>query len=128
MLIVIPSSRSLSFEHLKPLIDSGARFIVIDDSEGRLNIDHPQFSTYTWKDQNRMLGSDVIAIPRSNGACRDFGFYIAWRESDPGEIIIALDDDCKVEDIDFGRRVEAVLSDAPRPVAMGSGIHFDILD
>jgi hypothetical protein len=128
MLVVIPTSRSVSFEYLKPLIDFGARFIVVDDSDGSVKIDHPQFSTYTWKDQDRMLGSDVIAIPRRNGACRDFGFYIAWRESDPDELIIALDDDCKIEDADFGSRVESILSDAPRPVARGAGTHFDVLD
>jgi reversibly glycosylated polypeptide len=75
-----------------------------------------------------MLGTDVIAIPRRNGACRDFGFYIAWRESDPGEAIIALDDDCKIEDHDFGQRVMAILSDLPRPIANGDGIHFNVLD
>jgi hypothetical protein len=128
MLIVIPTSRSASLEYLQPLIDFGARFIVVDDSEGSVNIDHPQFHTYTWKDQDRMLGTDVIAIPRRNGACRDFGFYIAWRESDAGEIIIALDDDCKIEDHDFAGRVVAVLSDAARPVAEGQGAHFDVLD
>jgi hypothetical protein len=128
MLIVIPTSRSISLEYLQPLIDFGARFIVVDDSEGSVKIDHPQFSTYTWKDQDRMLGGDVIAIPRRNGACRDFGFYIAWRESDAGEIVIALDDDCKIEDRNFCQRVEAVLSDAPRPVAVGAGAHFGVLD
>src|SRR5215469_16753579 len=112
MLIVIPTSRSVSFQHLQPLIDFGARFIVVDDSEGSINIDHPQFTVYNWKHQDRALGGDVIAIPRRNGACRDFGFYIAWRESDAGEIIIALDDDCKIEDRNFCERVEAVLSDA----------------
>jgi hypothetical protein len=128
MLVVIPTARSVSLEYLQPLIDFGARFIVVDDSEGNVNIDHPQFKSYTWKDQDKMLGRDVIAIPRRNGACRDFGFYIAWRESDAGEIVIALDDDCKIEDRDFGRRVEAVLSDAPRPVALGTGTHFNALD
>ena len=57
MLIVIPTSRSVSFEFFQPLIDFGARFIVVDDSEGSVKIDHPQFTTYTWKDQDRMLGS-----------------------------------------------------------------------
>ena len=66
-----------------------------------------------------MLGRDVIAIPRRNGACRDFGFYIAWRESDAGEIVIALDDDCKIEDRNFCQRVEATLSDTPRPMPWG---------
>ncbi len=128
MLVVIPTSRSVSLEYLEPLIDFGARFIVVDDSEGNVKVDHPQFSVFTWKDQARMLGKDVIAIPRRNGACRDFGFYIAWRESEAGEIIIALDDDCKVEEKDFGSAVEAVLSDAPRPVVSGTGPHFNVLD
>jgi len=128
MLVVIPTSRSVDLGYLQPLIDFGARFIVVDDSAGNVRIDHPQFTTYTWKDQDRLLGNDVIAIPRRNGACRDFGFYIAWRESDAGEVVIALDDDCKIEDQDFGTRVEAVLSDAARPVATGTGAHFNVLD
>jgi hypothetical protein len=128
MLVVIPTSRAVSLEYLGPLIDFGARFIVVDDSEGSVRVDHPQFSVFNWKDQARMLNKDVIAIPRRNGACRDFGFYIAWRESAPGEIVVALDDDCKVEEQNFGQRVEAVLSDAPRPVAVGAGQHFNVLD
>jgi reversibly glycosylated polypeptide len=115
MLIVIPTARSISLENLRPLIEDGARFIVVDDSEGTVVVNHPQFQTYNWTDQKRMLGSDVIAIPRRNGACRDFGFYVAWRESGPDEIVIALDDDVLVEH-DFGRSVEAVLSSAPRPI------------
>ena len=128
MIVVVPSTRSVSLDYLRPLIDSGARFIIVDDSEGNLTIDHPQFSVYTWKDQDRLLGADRIAIPRRNGACRDFGFYIAWKESDPGESIIALDDDCAVEEDDFAARVEAVLSHGTRPLAQGKGGHFNVLD
>jgi len=128
MIVVIPTARTVSFEYLQPLIDHGARFVVVDDSEGRIKIDHPQFKVYNWNDQNRMLGRDVAAIPRHNGACRDFGFYIAWRESDPGESVVAIDDDERIDQEDFGRRVEAVLSDAPRPVATGVGAHFNPLD
>lgn len=128
MIVVIPTVRSVSLEYLRPLIEYGARFIVVDDSDGRIRIDHPQFETYSWKDQDRMLGRDAVAIPRRNGACRDFGFYVAWRESEPGDIVIALDDDERVEEEDFGRRVEAVLSDAPRPIAQGAGRHFNVLD
>ena len=112
MIVVIPTSRAVSLEYLEPLIDFGARFIIVDDSEGKVRVDHPQFTVFTWQDQARMLGKDVIAIPRRNGACRDFGFFIAWRESADGEIVIALDDDCKVEEPDFGQSVQAVLSDA----------------
>ncbi|WP_119389755.1 hypothetical protein [Taklimakanibacter lacteus] len=128
MLVVIPTARAVSLEYLEPLIDFGARFIVVDDSDGNVRVDHPQFSVLNWKDQARMLGKDVIAIPRRNGACRDFGFYVAWRESAPGEIIIALDDDCKVEDGNFAASVQAALSDSQRPVARGTGRHFNVLD
>ena len=128
MLIVIPTSKAVSLEYLQPLIDDGARFIVVHDKEDELIVDHPQFETYCWKDQDRLLGRDVIAIPRRNGASRDFGFYIAWQQSNPGEVIVALDDDCKVEERDFGPRVQAVLSDAKRPIAAGTGPHFNALD
>ena len=128
LIVVIPSARSISLEYLTPLIDAGARFIVVDDSEGTIDISHPQFAVYTWKDQDRLLGDRVHAIPRGNGACRDFGFYIAWRESDPGEIVIALDDDCLVDDADFAAHVEAALEPGARPQAAGEGRHFNILD
>ena len=98
----------LGWIYFEPLIDFGARFIIVDDSEGKVRVDHPQFTVFTWQDQARMLGKDVIAIPRRNGACRDFGFFIAWRESADGEIVIALDDDCKVEEPDFGQSVPAM--------------------
>ena len=128
VVIVVPSNRSVSFDYLAPLIDTGARFVVIDDSLGSLSITHPQFEVYTWQDQERMLGRDAIAIPRGNGACRDFGFYLAWRDSDPGEVIVALDDDCKVELTDFATRADQSLRAATRPVARGNGVHFNVLD
>lgn len=128
MIVVIPSARSVSLDYLKPLIEAGARFIVVDDSEGNITVDHPQFAVYTWKDQERLLGDLKIAIPRKNGACRDFGFYIAWKESDPGEIIIALDDDCCVEEEDFAAQVQSTLSKGTKPVAAGKGKHFNILN
>jgi hypothetical protein len=128
VIVVIPSARSVSFDYLKPLIEAGCRFIVVDDSTGNITIDHPQFEVYNWNDQERLLGDLKIAIPRKNGACRDFGFYIAWKESDPGETIIALDDDCYVEEQDFAARVEATLGKGTRPVASGQGKHFNILN
>ncbi len=128
MIVVIPSARSVSLDYLRPLIEASARFVVVDDSEGSITINHPQFAVYNWKDQQRLLGDLRSAIPRRNGACRDFGFYIAWKESEPGEVIIALDDDCHVEEKAFAVRVEAALSHGTRPVAAGHGIHFNILD
>ena len=45
-----------------------------------------------------------------------------------GEIVIALDDDCKIEDRNFCQRVEGTLSDTPRPLARGAGAHFSVID
>jgi Reversibly glycosylated polypeptide len=128
VVVVIPSNRSVSLDYLTPLIDAGARFVVVDDSRGSLSIRHPQFEVYTWEDQERLLGPDAIAIPRGNGACRDFGFYVAWRDSDPSEVIVALDDDCRVDLSDFATRAAESLCVAMRPMARGNGMHFNILD
>jgi hypothetical protein len=75
-----------------------------------------------------MLGALDVGFPRRNGASRDFGFYVAWKNSNPGEIVVALDDDCDVYHVDFHRQVESVLSSQPRPVATCDGDHLNILD
>jgi hypothetical protein len=128
VIVVIPTNRSIRLDYLEPLIDAGARFIVVDDSEGSVKIDHPQFRVYHWGDRRRMLGALDVGIPRRNGACRDFGFYVAWKESDDDEIILALDDDCLVYHPDFADRVESVLSTQPRSVVTCEGLHLNVLD
>ena len=128
MIVVVPSNRALDLDHLEPLIESGARFIVVDDSEGSITVDHPRFTVCNWQDRRRLLSDLDVGFPRRNGACRDVGFYLAWKESDPGEIIGALDDDCAVHHEDFAAQVEEALSDRPRPVAGCEGDHLNILD
>jgi len=128
VIVIIPSNRHIELAYLSPLIDSGARFIIVDDSEGSIGIDHPQFTVYNWQDRRRMLGDLDAHFPRRNGACRSFGFYCAWHQSDPDEIIIALDDDCRVIDETFAADVERALSRAPRPELTTSGEHLNILD
>jgi Reversibly glycosylated polypeptide len=128
MIVIIPSSRTVTLSYLTPLIDSGARFIVVDDTHGSIKIDHPQFEVYTWQDRGRLLGPNEIAIPRGNGACRNLGFYIAWKEAEDDEIIIALDDDCVVESGEFIQGIESILTTAEKPVASGLGRHFNIFD
>jgi len=78
---------------------------------------------------------DGVCSGRATSTSRDatahaatFGFWLAWQESDPGEAIVALDDDCRVADPDFAARVEAALSPAPRPIATCSSEHLNILD
>jgi hypothetical protein len=128
MIIVIPSNRSINLDYFRPLIDSGARFIVVDDSEGSISVPHPAFKVYSWKDRRKLLGDNEVAIPRKNGACRDLGFVIAWKEADANEIIVALDDDCEVYMKDFGAQVERSLSSEARPVAQCAGAHLNVLD
>jgi Reversibly glycosylated polypeptide len=128
MIVVIPSNRSINLEYLQPLIDSGARFIIVDDSEGSIRVPHPAFKVYSWQDRRALLGDNEIAIPRRNGACRDLGFVMAWKEADNDEIIVALDDDCQVYTDTFAGDVERSLSTAPRPVAHCTGLHLNVFD
>jgi hypothetical protein len=128
MIVVIPSNRRIELSHLGPLIDCNARFVVVDDSEGSISIDHPRFKVYNWNDRRRMLGPLDNYFPRSNGACRSFGFWRAWHDSDPGEIVLALDDDCQIVDSDFADQVARSLSAESRPVATTAGDHLNIID
>ena len=128
MIVVIPSNRRIELSYLTPLIDSGVRFIVVDDSEGTISIDHPSFQVYNWGHRRKMLGPLDEHFPRRNGACRSFGFYRAWHDADPGEAIVALDDDCRVYHQDFAAQIERSLSAEARPVASAQGEHLNILD
>lgn len=128
MIVVIPSSRQIDLSYLSPLIDSGARFIIVDDTEGTIQLRHPQFTVVNWADRRKILGPLDAAIPRRNGASRDLGFLLAWRESDDDEIIVALDDDCLVEDSSFAQDVQKVFDDGVSYVACGSGDFLNILD
>lgn len=128
MIVVIPTNRKIELEYLSPLIDAGARFIVIDDSEGSIRIDHPSFKVYNWNHRKSILGKMDQYFPRKNGACKDFGFYLAWHNSDPSEIIISLDDDCRVYHPDFPAQVEKILSNEARPVLTTQGKHVNVLD
>jgi hypothetical protein len=128
MIVVIPTCRGVDLRYLAPLLEHGCRFIVVDDSEGTVALDDPRFEVYTWSDRRRILGRHEIAIPKGTGACRDLGFYLAWKEGDADEVVVALDDDCVVESADFLRRVQSALGGSPRPVAFGAGKHFNIFD
>lgn len=131
MIAVIPTCRSIDMRNVGPLIDSGVRFLIVDDSENTVKIDHPQFRVVNWSDRRRILGRNEIAIPRRNGACRDFGFYLAWKESDDDEIIIALDDDCMVESPDFVGKVRSLFRTCNHPTLSSSPPfynHFDLFE
>jgi len=126
--VVIPSAREIRLDYLQPLIDEGAEFFVVDDSPGTIVIDHSSFRVFNWEDRRRMLGDLDERFPRKNGACRDFGFYLAWHESDDDDVIIALDDDCEITDSEFGRRVVATLGTLRRPKLCANGRHANVFD
>jgi hypothetical protein len=106
------------------LIHEGGRFIIIDDSPGALRLEHPSFRVYHWGDRKRIMGKYEPAIPRGNGACRDLGFYLAWKESDKDEIIVALDDDCMVLQDDFPGKVVTLLSETERHMPVAGPEHI----
>ena len=128
MIVIIPSNRTITLENLTPLIDDGARFIIVDDPPGSITIDHPQFEVYNWNDRKRMLGALDIGIPRRTGACMAFGFYIAWHDAAKDEIIITFGDDCEITDRAFPAKVREALSNRPRPLMSGTTPSFNILD
>jgi reversibly glycosylated polypeptide len=128
MIVVIPSSRQIELDHVAPLIDAGARFIVVDDTEGCIKLRHPQFSVHNWADRRRILGSLEHAIPRRNGASRSLGFLIAWKESDDDEVVVALDDDCRVESARFAEDVTRIFVDGVQHSAGVDGDFLNVLD
>ncbi len=128
MIVVIPSNRKIETKYIKPLLDIGSRIVVVDDFPGTVCVDYPSISVYNWGHRKDRLGRFDDLYPRRNGASRDFGFYIAWVESDPGEIVVALDDDCELTDVDFPLRVEQALRPGSRSVLAAAQKHINILD
>ncbi len=128
MLVIIPSNREITLSYLTPLIEYGARFIIVDDTPGSITIDHPQFRVYNWEDRKKMLGPLDVAIPKRTGASMVFGFFIAWQEAEDDEIIITFGDDCEVTDSNFPMAVENALSHMVRPEMKGQGLHLNILN
>jgi hypothetical protein len=128
LIVIIPTGREINLDNVEPLIEHGARFIVIDDSEGSIEVPHPSFEVYNWGHRRKMLGKNEIAIPKKTGACRDFGFYIAWHSSEEDEIILSIDDDCVVENSDFGEQVESLLNHGRTKMVHGEGRQFNIFD
>lgn len=128
MIVIIPTRRKIRLDYLSPLIDSGARFVIIDDTEGTVHIDDPKFQVFNWGDKRRVAGQFEDAFPGLNGACMSFGFYIAWKESNDDEIIVTLGDDCQVDKNDFCLRVREALSPATRSLGSVPGRFLNTID
>jgi hypothetical protein len=128
MIVVIPTARAIRLDYIEALIAYGARVVVVNDTAAPVAVDHPQVEVLGLDDRERLLGSRAIAIPHGTGSCRDLGFYVAWRDAGDDDIIVALDDDCWVQDESFVADLVAAMSPAQRPVAVGEGRHFNCLD
>jgi len=128
MIIIIPSNREINLSYLEPLIEAGAKFIIVDDSPGRITIEHPEFRVFNWEDRKKILGNLDEYFPRRNGACRNFGFLMAWKGAEDEEIIVSLDDDCRIDSSSFVQDVTDALDKKKRPVFRGKGAHLNILD
>jgi Reversibly glycosylated polypeptide len=128
LIVVIPTVRTVCLDYLRPLIDDGARFIVVNDDEETTCVRHPSFSTFSVADRTRMLGRLERAIPSHTGACRDFGLLLARYEADPGDVIVALDDDCRVGDDFPDAARSALLSSKSRRMVRDTARHFNVLD
>ena len=93
MIVIIPSNRAINLNYLTPLIDRGVRFIVVDDSEGSITVDHPQFEVYNWGDRKKMLGALDIGYPKRNGSSRDsssFGSRSAFGDKVPAAFRLVM--------------------------------------
>jgi hypothetical protein len=53
---------------------------------------------------------------------------MAWKEGDDDEIVVALDDDCVVESLDFVDYIDVMLTPGQRPVVRGEGRHYNFLE
>ncbi len=128
MIVIIPSCFSVHLDYLTPLIDAGARFFVIDDTEGSIKINHPQFEVVNWGHRTTLLGKNHLAIPKGNGACRNLGFLLAWKESNSNETIIALDDDCMITEPNFVETVKSNLSVGIKPLLSGNSDFYNLFE
>ena len=128
MIVIIPTRRSISLEYLLPALEAGARIIVVDDTPGTVNIDHPQVEVYNWSDKERIAGPWIDAFPGLNGACMSFGFLLAWRDAGDDEQILTLGDDCRLDLPEFVSRMRSALSPRLVPVAESVGRYINYIE
>jgi len=99
MIVVIPSNRGVNLNYIEPFLNYNCRVIIVDDTEDeRISVKASNIEVFHHSDRKKYLGELEDCIPRKNGACRDFGLLVAYREGEMGETVICLDDDCKIDD------------------------------
>ncbi|MBI5768236.1 MAG: hypothetical protein HZA93_10600 [Verrucomicrobia bacterium] len=114
-------------DYLRPIAEAGIEIIVVFDGENPPTGADRRLRIYGWKERKKILGRDDDFFPRRNGACRSFGFLLAWRELGENELVIALDDDCEVG-ADFVEKLQRVFATTQRPQLRTPGVHLNALD
>src|SRR5690349_21170420 len=68
--------------------------IVVDDSNGQLDLPDGNFEVYDYKRQEEVLGRDYQAFLQyhHSAACRNIGHYIAYKRG--YQYVVSLDYDC----------------------------------
>jgi len=89
--VVVPSNRQVSAARLRAIPD-GVDVLVVEDGDTPVRCDRAACRVLDIPFQRRYMGSDFDLIPRGTAACRDFGFYYVWRETDC-KYVVTLDDD-----------------------------------
>jgi hypothetical protein len=90
--LVIPSIRSINPEYIKT-IPKEFKIIVVDDSHGSIRPNRNNMMVFNYNDQRKIMGENYDLIPHKTAACRNFGFYYVWKETDI-KFVVSIDDDC----------------------------------
>lgn len=94
--VVVPSNREVSADRLRA-IPGDVEVIVVEDGDAPVRCDRPGSRLLDLPFQRRYMGKDIDLVPRETAACRNFGFYYVWRETDY-KYVITLDDDVVARD------------------------------
>ena len=89
--VVVPSNREVSAARLRAIPD-GVDVVVVEDGDTPVRCDRPACRVLDLPFQQRYMGGDFDPIPRGTAACRNFGFYYVWRDTDYN-YVVTLDDD-----------------------------------
>ena len=93
-ILVVPSIREVKLEYLEPALQEIDKLLVVDDSDGSIQLFHPKAEVFDYKAQKKYMGGDYRLVPHKSKACAIFGTYYAYKEGFTQ--VAVLDDDCRV--------------------------------
>lgn len=89
--VVVPTNRGVLPDRLRGIPD-GVPIFVVADSPAVPVVARAGLQVFDLDAQRRVMGADYDLIPRGTAACRNFGFYYAWRYTDC-RTVVSVDDD-----------------------------------